>query len=259
MASRSLARELEKIALHCPPCVTVSPCVGDIFVWRATLWGPEDTIIHGRVFTLRLLFPFDFPFKQPVIQFEGHIFHPNVSPQGRFCPRRSYYVGEPVYSVLLCVLGVLASPDPEDCANLEAAEMCLFSPDEFWARFFAALQCPQPLPLPTPPPTIPSGVRDIPLSPLNIPCGSGSRILPQPQPHTPKVSEVSKVCEPTENLVTSQKRVLRELVDGVIDDALPAVPQLPILADRKGKNKDLRQYLKCAQVPFPAHSPRYRS
>ena len=101
--------------------------------------GPESTVYEGGVFTARLTFPSDYPLSPPKMQFVSDMFHPNVYPDGRVCISILHAPGEdplgyesiserwsPVQSiekVLLSVVSMLAEPNDESGANVDAAKM----------------------------------------------------------------------------------------------------------------------------------------
>ena len=101
--------------------------------------GPENTCYENGVFTARLTFPSDYPLSPPKMQFIGDMFHPNVYPDGRVCisilhapvedPLGYESISErwsPVQSiekVLLSVVSMLAEPNDESGANVDAARM----------------------------------------------------------------------------------------------------------------------------------------
>lgn len=101
--------------------------------------GPEDTVYEYGFFTARLTFPSDYPLSPPKMQFVSDMFHPNVYPDGRVCISILHAPGEdplgyesiserwsPVQSiekVLLSVVSMLAEPNDESGANVDAAKM----------------------------------------------------------------------------------------------------------------------------------------
>lgn len=104
-----------------------------------TCAGPDDTPYENGVFTARMTFPTDYPLSPPDMQFVSDMFHPNVYPDGRVCisilhppgadPMGYETVAErwsPVQSiekVLLSVVSMLAEPNIESGANVDAAKM----------------------------------------------------------------------------------------------------------------------------------------
>ncbi|KAE8210112.1 hypothetical protein CF327_g5970 [Tilletia walkeri] len=120
------------------------PAVGPIsednyLEWEALLPGPEDTPFEGGVFSAKLSFPSTYPLEPPTMRFEPPIFHPNVYPDGLVCISILHAAGDdpnmyesaserwsPVQSVekvLLSVLSMLAEPNVESGANVDACKM----------------------------------------------------------------------------------------------------------------------------------------
>lgn len=91
------------------------------------------------MFTTRLTFPSDYPLSPPKMRFVCDMFHPNVYADGRVCISILHAPGEdplgyesiserwsPVQSiekVLLSVVSMLAEPNVESGANIDAAKM----------------------------------------------------------------------------------------------------------------------------------------
>jgi len=102
---------------------------------------------EGGLFKARLSFPADYPFMPPTMKFETAMWHPNVYKDGRVCisilhppgndPAQYELASErwsPVHTVetiLLSVISMLASPNDESAANLDAAKEWRDTPDVF--------------------------------------------------------------------------------------------------------------------------------
>lgn len=102
---------------------------------------------EGGLFRARLSFPADYPFMPPTMKFETYMWHPNVYKDGRVCisilhppgndPAQYELASErwsPVHTVetiLLSVISMLASPNDESAANLDAAKEWRDTPDVF--------------------------------------------------------------------------------------------------------------------------------
>lgn len=92
----------------------------------------------GGCFHAKLTFPKDYPLNPPKMKFTQPLFHPNIYPDGTVCISILHPPGEdrfgyekscerwsPVQSVekvLLSVISMLAEPNDESPANLDAAK-----------------------------------------------------------------------------------------------------------------------------------------
>ncbi|PWA26326.1 hypothetical protein CCH79_00019425 [Gambusia affinis] len=118
---------------------------GDILVyWK----GPEDTCFEGGVFPAVLSFPSDYPLSPPKMRFTCDMFHPNIYPDGRVCISILHAPGDdpmgyessaerwsPVQSVekiLLSVVSMLAEPNDESGANVDASKMWREDREQFY-------------------------------------------------------------------------------------------------------------------------------
>lgn len=120
---------------------TLFPAVGPIsednyLEWEALVPGPDGTPFEGGVFSARLTFPASYPLEPPTMRFEPPIFHPNVYSDGLVCISILHAPGDdpnmyessserwsPVQSIekiLLSVLSMLAEPNVESGANIDA-------------------------------------------------------------------------------------------------------------------------------------------
>ena len=53
----------------------------NIFLWRATIKGPDDTPYKGGIFFLGIKFPENYPEKAPEVWFKTPIYHVNINPK----------------------------------------------------------------------------------------------------------------------------------------------------------------------------------
>uniref|UniRef100_A0A803PDM1 UBC core domain-containing protein n=1 Tax=Cannabis sativa TaxID=3483 RepID=A0A803PDM1_CANSA len=105
---------------------SASPLSDDnIFVWSATIFGPDETPWEG-VFSLRLTFGNNYPEKPPRVRFTSEMFHPNVYHDGTLCMDIIQDAWSPCHNVstiLTSVQSLLTDPNPASPANPEAAQL----------------------------------------------------------------------------------------------------------------------------------------
>ncbi|KAJ3411924.1 Ubiquitin-conjugating enzyme E2 G2 [Chytridiales sp. JEL 0842] len=139
-ALKRLMTEYKELTVNPPEGVTAGPISEDnFFLWEALISGPEGTPYESGIFTATLTFPKDYPLSPPVMKFTSPIYHPNVYPDGTVCisilhppgddPNMYEHASErwsPVQSVekiLLSIMSMLAEPNDESGANIEASKM----------------------------------------------------------------------------------------------------------------------------------------
>ncbi|KAF7507605.1 Ubiquitin-conjugating enzyme E2 G2 [Endocarpon pusillum] len=140
VASKRLWHEYRLLYSHPPEGILAYPIdEAKPFVWEAFIDGPKDTPFEGGVFPAILDFPKDYPLSPPKMKFLGDIFHPNVYPNGEVCISILHPPGDdpnhyesaserwsPIQSIekiLISVMSMLAEPNDESPANVEAAKM----------------------------------------------------------------------------------------------------------------------------------------
>jgi len=151
LASRRLLSEFKALSTDSPQGIVAGPVnEDDMFLWEALIEGPEGTPFEGGVFVAELKFPKDYPLLPPSMTFVPPIFHPNIYPSGVVCisilhppgddPNHYEQASErwsPIQSVekiLISVMSMLAEPNDESPANVEAAKMWREKREEYNAR-----------------------------------------------------------------------------------------------------------------------------
>nr|XP_025841289.1 ubiquitin-conjugating enzyme E2 G2 [Vulpes vulpes] len=129
-----------ELTLNPPEGIVAGPMNEEnFFEWEALIMGPEDTCFEFGVFPAVLSFPLDYPLSPPKMRFTCEMFHPNIYPDGRVCISILHAPGDdpmgyessaerwsPVQSVekiLLSVVSMLAEPNDESGANVDASKM----------------------------------------------------------------------------------------------------------------------------------------
>ncbi|KZF20242.1 ubiquitin-conjugating enzyme [Xylona heveae TC161] len=140
VAAKRLFQEYRLLTNDPPEGIMAGPVnEDDLFSWEALIQGPEGTPFEGGVFPAILTFPKDYPLAPPTMKFTCDLWHPNVYPSGLVCisilhapgddPNHYEHASErwsPIQSVekiLISVMSMLAEPNDESPANVEAAKM----------------------------------------------------------------------------------------------------------------------------------------
>lgn len=139
-AQNRLLKEYQNLSRDPPEGVIAGPIdEDDLFRWECLLEGPPDTCYENGVFPALLTFPKDYPMSPPVLKFTPPLLHPNIYADGTVCISILHPPGDdplqyeraeerwsPVQSVekiLLSVSSMLAEPNPESGANIDACKL----------------------------------------------------------------------------------------------------------------------------------------
>nr|BAA20373.1 UbcP3 [Schizosaccharomyces pombe] len=140
MPLRRLMKEYKELTENGPDGITAGPSnEDDFFTWDCLIQGPDGTPFEGGLYPATLKFPSDYPLGPPTLKFECEFFHPNVYKDGTVCISILHAPGDdpnmyessserwsPVQSVekiLLSVMSMLAEPNDESGANIDACKM----------------------------------------------------------------------------------------------------------------------------------------
>ena len=120
-----LLKEYEDLIKNPPDNCSAAPVnEDDIYIWQATIYGPEGTPYEGGVFYLNISFPYDYPFKPPSINFLTKIYHCNISTSGNICLdilKDTWSPALTLSKVLLSICSLLSDPNPNDPLVAEIA------------------------------------------------------------------------------------------------------------------------------------------
>ena len=115
---RRIRKEIEDMKKNPPDNCSAGPVdENDLFVWRATIVGPEDSPYHGGIFNLSITLPADYPFKAPKIVFTTKIYHCNVNSNGAICLdilKDNWSPALTISKALLSICSLMDDPNPND-------------------------------------------------------------------------------------------------------------------------------------------------
>lgn len=126
MALRRIQKELQDLQRDPPANCSAGPIGEDMFKWEGMIIGPNDSPYQGGVFKLEILFPVDYPFKPPKVQFTTKIYHPNINAAGLICLdilKQQWSPALTISKVLLSVTSLLTDPNPDDPFVPEIAQL----------------------------------------------------------------------------------------------------------------------------------------
>lgn len=89
----------------------------DLFKWDGMIYGPSETPYEGGTYHLKIVFPTDYPFKPPKIQFTTKVYHCNVNDKGGICLdilKDNWSPALTISKVLLSICSLFSDPNPDD-------------------------------------------------------------------------------------------------------------------------------------------------
>jgi ubiquitin-conjugating enzyme E2 A len=138
VAMLRLMSDMKQMQADPPSGCSASPVSDDnLFVWNATIIGPDESPWEGGIYTLRLQFPDQYPDKPPRARFITEMFHPNIFPDGTLCLDIIQDKWKPIYTVstiLTSIQSLLCDPNNDSPANVDAAKMLKTAPKDYKKR-----------------------------------------------------------------------------------------------------------------------------
>ncbi|KAI5959297.1 CBP1 [Candida pseudojiufengensis] len=139
-AHKRLLKEYQLLSRDPPPGILAGPkSEDDLFKWECFLEGPSETPYENGVFPAILTFPKDYPLSPPTLKFDPPLLHPNIYADGTVCisilhppgedpnqyerPEERWSPVQSIEKILLSVISMLAEPNPESGANIDACKL----------------------------------------------------------------------------------------------------------------------------------------
>ncbi|CAN6919341.1 unnamed protein product [Brassica oleracea] len=123
---KRLQSELMGLMMGGDPGISAFPEEDNIFCWKGTITGSNDTVFEGTEYRLSLAFSNDYPFKPPKVKFETCCFHPNVDLYGNICLdilQDKWSSAYDVRTILLSIQSLLGEPNISSPLNNQAAQL----------------------------------------------------------------------------------------------------------------------------------------
>ncbi|KAL5521183.1 hypothetical protein ACEPAG_9106 [Sanghuangporus baumii] len=117
MTLKRINREIKDLEKEDLGDMTLEPTEDNMFVWKASIPGPEGSPYESGVFNLRVELAPDYPFTAPKVTFVTRIYHMNVSDRGGICIdilKQNWSPALSLYKVLLSLSSLLTDPNPKD-------------------------------------------------------------------------------------------------------------------------------------------------
>ena len=124
MALKRIERELLEIQKEPPANCSAGPDGDDMFLWRATIIGPDQSPYESGIFFLNVTFSYNYPFKPPKIKFLTKIYHPNINSNGNICLdilKDNWSPALTISKVLLSICSLMCDPNPDDPLVIDIA------------------------------------------------------------------------------------------------------------------------------------------
>ena len=115
--SARIQKELVELQTSPPANCSAGPVGDDIYLWQATIMGPEGSPYEGGVFYLKIDFPKDYPFKPPKMVFLTKIYHCNINSAGGICLdilKDQWSPALTVSKLLLSICSLMDDANPDD-------------------------------------------------------------------------------------------------------------------------------------------------
>lgn len=117
MALKRIIKEIQDLNEDPPANCSAGPVGDDLFKWKATIIGPDDSPYTGGIYFLNINFPSDYPFKPPKVNFTTRIYHCNINFNGGICLdilKDQWSPALTVSKLLLSICSLLTDPNPDD-------------------------------------------------------------------------------------------------------------------------------------------------
>ena len=106
----------------------------NIYKWIIYMKGPEDSPYEEGIFKLSVVYPSNYPFSPPLINFITRIYHCNINNSGGICLdilKDQWSPALTINKVLLSIISLLNDPNPDDPLVAEIADIYLNNREKY--------------------------------------------------------------------------------------------------------------------------------
>lgn len=110
---------------------------GNDLIWKVVFDGPIATAYEYGIFTLKFIFPLNYPIKGPEARFMTKIIHPNVTNEDQhICINllNNWSPDRTIEDVMIGIFDIMINPSPEDGYNNEGTKLLKSDPDAFYDK-----------------------------------------------------------------------------------------------------------------------------
>jgi len=136
--------------------IKLEPSSDSLFLWTATIPGPEGSVYEGGVFQVDIQLAHDYPFSAPRMTFKTRIYHMNISDRGGICIdilKHNWSPALSLFKVVLSLSSLLTDPNPKDPLVPSIATEFVRNREQHdrtarhWTELYAKPRPPPPLPV----------------------------------------------------------------------------------------------------------------
>jgi len=145
MAQKRILKELKDNAHSDSDHAILRLVGGNLFHMHAIIEGPQESIYQEGVFHLNLVFPADYPFKPPRVNFITKVYHPNIyKNNGAVCMdilRDAWCPALTTSRILLSIRSLLADPNFDEPLDTYMVDQHKRDPEGYEATVKKWIQC----------------------------------------------------------------------------------------------------------------------
>eukprot|EP01130_Rhizamoeba_saxonica_P007521 TRINITY_DN3043_c0_g1_i1.p1 TRINITY_DN3043_c0_g1~~TRINITY_DN3043_c0_g1_i1.p1 ORF type:complete len:149 (+),score=36.15 TRINITY_DN3043_c0_g1_i1:23-469(+) len=125
--ARRLQREFQQLSEDPLPWSTQEIDGDNLFLWKCTIQGPDDSPYKKGTFEVMLAMPEEYPFRPPKVNFVTKVYHPNIlQDDGSICNSILVDHWSPqikIHEVLLILRQMLQEPNIDSPLEEEVARV----------------------------------------------------------------------------------------------------------------------------------------